>query len=103
MPYRLLLALGLVAFSLPVHAAEEEEDDPFFGTISFGYLATTGNTETTSLDTQVSATYRTGRWEHAASGQAFTSSESNVPNAEYYTARGWEDGVVPESKGPYRA
>lgn len=87
MPYTLLLALGLVVLSLPVFAAEEEEDDPFFGTVSFGYLATTGNTETTSLDTQAAATYRTGRWEHDASGQAFTSSESKVTNAEYYTAR----------------
>lgn len=87
MPFRLLLALGLVVLCLPVFAAEEEEDDPFFGTISFGYLASTGNTETTSLDTQASATYRTGRWEHEARGQAFTSSEDEVTNAEYYTAR----------------
>ena len=87
MAYRLILALGFVIMTMPVFAAEEEEEDPFFGTISFGYLATTGNTETSSLDTQASATYRTGRWEHVASGQAFTSSESNTTNAEYYTAR----------------
>ena len=87
MPYRLLLLLGLVITSLPAFAAEEEEDDPFFGTISFGYLATTGNTETESLDTRADATYKTGRWEHNASGQAFRSSESNLTNAEYYTAR----------------
>ena len=87
MAYRLFLVLGFVIMTMPVFAAEEEEEDPFFGTISFGYLATTGNTETSSLDTQASATYRTGRWEHAASGQAFTSSESDVTNAEYYTAR----------------
>ena len=87
MPYRLFLVLGFVIMTMPVFAAEEEEEDPFFGTISFGYLATTGNTETSSLDTRASATYRTGRWEHEASGQAFTSSESNATNAEYYTAR----------------
>ncbi len=86
MPDRVLLLTGLLLFSLPAFAAEEEED-PFSGTISFGYLATTGNTETTSLDTRLSATYRTGRWEHEASGQAFTSSEDQLTNAEYYTAR----------------
>ncbi len=90
MPDRnLLLAVLLLVFTLPVFAAEEEEegDDPLSGTVSFGYLATTGNTETTSLDTQASAAYVVGRWEHSASGQAFTSSENNVTNAEYYTAR----------------
>ena len=86
MPYRILTALGLLSLTASVYAAEEDEDDPFFGAISFGYLATTGNTETTSFDTQAAATYRTELWEHEASGQAFRSSENKVTNAEYYTA-----------------
>ncbi|MEE4163255.1 MAG: DUF481 domain-containing protein [Woeseiaceae bacterium] len=84
---RFSIALSLVVFVTPVFAAEEEADDPFEGTMSFGYLATTGNTETTSMDTRASATYTSGRWEHEASGQAFTSSENKITNAEYYTAR----------------
>ena len=69
---RFSIALSLVLLAAPTFAAEEEDGGPFEGTVSFGYLATTGNTETTSMDT---------------SGQAFTSSEDNVTNAEYYTAR----------------
>jgi putative salt-induced outer membrane protein len=84
---RFSIVLSMVMFAAPIFAAEEEADDPFQGAVSFGYLATTGNTETTSMDTQATATYTTGRWEHEASGQAFTSSQNNATNAEYYTAR----------------
>ncbi len=83
-PLVLLLAAPPV---LGVEPVPEDEDDSFFGAISFGYLATTGNTETTSLDTQAAAMYRVGSWEHEAAGQAFVSSENKVTNAEYYTAR----------------
>ncbi len=83
----LLAALALAA--APGFAAEEEEEEegPFSGTISFGFLGTSGNTETTSLDTKIGGEYVTGRWQHAAGGQAFTSSEDSETNAEYYTAR----------------
>ncbi len=77
----LLLSLGSAAYG-----AEEEDEGPLSGTISFGFLGTTGNTETTSLDTRASAKYVTGRWEHEASGQAFTSSQDEATNAEFYTA-----------------
>ena len=84
----MLLVLSLT-FALNCFAAEEEEEEegPFAGTISFGFLGTSGNTETTSLDTQVSGEYVVGRWQHAAGGQAFTSSQDGTTNAEYYTAR----------------
>lgn len=74
---------------LPCFAAEEEEEEegPFSGVISFGYLGTSGNTDTASLDTKIGGEYVSGRWQHAAGGQAFRSSEDNETNAEYYTAR----------------
>lgn len=86
---RLCLMTALALAALPGFAAEEEEEDegPFSGTISFGYLASSGNTDTTSLDTKLAGEYVVGRWQHAAGGQAFTSSQDGERNAEYYTAR----------------
>ncbi len=85
---QLCLLAALAIAGTPCIAAEEEEDEgPFSGTISFGFLGTSGNTETTSLDTKIAGEYVSGRWQHAAGGQAFTSSEDEMTNAEYYTAR----------------
>ncbi len=82
----LLLMLGL---ALPVQAQqEEEEEDPLTGTVKLGYLATTGNTETSSLNAGFEAVYTVKRWEHEATANAVNASENEQTTAEAYEA-GW--------------
>jgi len=84
----LVVSLSLAA---PVFAAEEEENDPLEGNVKFGYLATTGNTETSSLNTSFEAKYVTGNWHHEATASAINASEDKVTTAEAYEA-GWKSG-----------
>lgn len=86
MANRTLWLAAAVLFALPVHAAEEEDNGPLSGSVKFGFIGTTGNTETSSLNTGVSATYKKGRWEHDASVAALFSSENDVTTAEAYEA-----------------
>jgi len=80
----LVLALLL---ALPVHAAEEtEEESPWSGKVTFGYLATSGNTENSSLNTAAEVAYTTGNWLHEAKAAAIYSDESETTTAEAYDA-----------------
>jgi putative salt-induced outer membrane protein len=86
-------AIFVVALTLaaPLLAAEEEANDPLEGSVKFGYLATTGNTETSSLNTSFEAAYTVGRWVHEATASAINASENNVTTAEAYET-GWKSG-----------
>lgn len=91
MHLRSLVFLTSLALAAPLLAAEEEQDDPLEGSFKFGYLATTGNTETSSLNTSFDATYVAGDWHHEALASAINASESKVTTAEAYEA-GWKSG-----------
>ncbi len=86
MANRTLWLAAAVLFALPVQAAEEEENGPLSGSVKLGFLGTSGNTETSSLNTGVSATYAKGRWEHDASVAALYAAENEVTTAEAYEA-----------------
>ena len=87
-----LVLVSSLALSVPVLAAEEEEaDDPLEGNVKLGYLATTGNTETSSLNTSFEAKYVVGQWHHEATASAINASEDKVTTAEAYEA-GWKSG-----------
>ena len=85
----LTLIIGF-ALAVPLHAAEEEaaeeESRPLSGHVSFGFLSTTGNTETTTMNTAAEAIYTLERWEHKAAGAALYSDENDVTTAEAYEA-----------------
>ena len=80
-----LLVSGVVFAQAP--AAEEES--PWSGAASFGYLSTSGNTDTTSYNTKFGVDYASGDWKHSLSASANGSEESNVSKAEAYQV-GWE-------------
>lgn len=88
----LLLATALV-LAAPIFAAEEEEEesDPLEGNVKLGYLATSGNTETSTLNTGFEASYTINRWKHQASAAVIYSEENKVATAEAYEA-GWISG-----------
>ncbi len=91
MNLRSLIFVVSLTFTAPLFAAEEEEKDPLEGNVKFGYLATTGNTETSSLNTSFEAKYVAGQWHHEAMASAINASENKVTTAEAYEA-GWKSG-----------
>ncbi len=82
-----LIAAALIA---PVSLmAQEEPEGPWSGKATLGYLATSGNTENSTLNTGVEVGYKTGQWEHLAKASAISASEDDINTAEAYTA-GWK-------------
>jgi putative salt-induced outer membrane protein YdiY len=90
MKFRASMLVFVLVLAAPLHAAEEaaaeEEAGPLAGNVRFGFLSTTGNTETTTMNTGAEATYTLERWTHKASGSALYSDENNVTTAEAYEA-----------------
>ena len=91
MSLRSVVFVASLTLAASVFAAEEEDNDPLEGNVKFGYLATTGNTETSSLNTSFEAKYIAGTWHHEATASAINASENKVTTAEAYEA-GWKSG-----------
>ena len=91
MNLRSIVFVASMTLAAPLLAAEEEENDPLEGNVKFGYLATTGNTETSSLNTSAEAKYIAGSWHHEALVSAINATENKVTTAEAYEA-GWKSG-----------
>jgi putative salt-induced outer membrane protein len=85
-----VLTVLICATTALAHEEEPEEDPgPWSGKVAVGYLATSGNTENSSLNTAFEVGYATGSWEHFLRGLAFNASEDNVTSSEYYEL-GWK-------------
>lgn len=61
------------------------------GSVSLGYLATTGNSNTRSLNGQALAGYKSGPWQDVLAFQAIRSSQNGVTSAESYDLNGQSD------------
>jgi len=70
-------------------AAPAEEESPWSGALSLGYLATSGNTETTSYNTKFGIGYETDKWAHGFNASANGADETDTTTAEAYQA-GWK-------------
>ena len=68
--------------------AAAQEADPWLVKIALGYLATSGNTNSSSLNSGFSVTYKPGLWLHSLEASAIKSSEDDSTTAEAYGA-GW--------------
>lgn len=91
MDLRSVTVIGLLVLATPLIAAEEkaeEEKSPWSGNIKLGYLATSGNTESSSLNSGFRITYELDLWKHEATAAAIYSTESKVTTAEAYDF-GW--------------
>ena len=91
MNWRNILILGLLTAGAPLYAQEEEaaEESPWSGNVKFGYIATSGNTESESMNSGFELNYTRELWEHQAKGAAIYSTESEVTTAEAYDF-GWK-------------
>jgi len=65
-------------------AGAAEESSPWSGKATLGYLATTGNTENSSLNSGLEIGYASGKWAHLAKAVAINSSEDKRTTAEAY-------------------
>ncbi len=82
----LILAALLAPPSL---LAQEEAKSPWTGKATLGYLATSGNTENSTLNTAVEVGFETGKWQHLATAAAISAAENKVTTAEAYEL-GWK-------------
>jgi putative salt-induced outer membrane protein len=88
------LIFALVA-TTQVHAQQvgsppaEKEAGPWSGKAALGFLATSGNTESDSLNSAFTVAYATGRWAHSLEAAAIKASRDGTTSAEAY-ALGWK-------------
>jgi putative salt-induced outer membrane protein len=86
---RLALIAGLIAAPVTLYAQDAEEESGWSGKAALGYLATSGNTENSTLNTRFGVGFATGKWAHTAEAAAITASEDEVTTAEAYDL-GWK-------------
>jgi putative salt-induced outer membrane protein len=75
-----------VANAQAAGAGPEEEESPWSGSASLGFLSTSGNTETTSYKTAFGIAYTKNKWTHAFDAAANGADESKTTTAEAYQA-----------------
>lgn len=86
MRFTLIVAALIAPISL---MAQEEPKSPWTGKATLGYLATSGNTENSTLNTGIEVGFATGKWQHIANAAAINASENKVTTAEAYDL-GWK-------------
>jgi len=86
---RFLLALAVLVFPLSSYAQEEKEKSSWAGKATLGYLATSGNTENSTLNTGFEVGYTSGKWAHLLQAAAISASENEMTTAEAYDL-GWK-------------
>lgn len=67
----------------------DEEDGPWSGKAGLGYLATSGNTENSNLNTSFEIGYKAGKWQHGLEAFAIHATENEATTAEAYEL-GWK-------------
>lgn len=82
---RMLTALVVLGLAAPL-AAEEELEEGLSGSATLGYLATSGNTENSNLNSGLEVNYVTESWVHNFIANAINATESGATTAEAYRA-----------------
>lgn len=83
-----IAAATLLVFSQPVMSHEEpaeEKTEGWTGTGEFGYVQTSGNTDTSTLNMALAFTYEKDKWRHRLGATALRSEKDDVTDAERYT------------------
>lgn len=83
----LVAAIAVPALSWAQDA--EEPEGPWSGKTTLGYLATSGNTENSTLNTGFEVAYTVGEWVHLANAAAINAAENKITTAEAYDV-GWK-------------
>ena len=89
---KLLAALLLLAISVPVLAQDAEAPpEGWRGTGELGYVKTSGNTDTSSLNMALEFIYEKEKWRHTLGGSALRAKKSGTTDADRWTARAQSD------------
>jgi len=88
-PIWMLIGLFMMTSGNAQEGTAAEEHDPWSGKASLGYLATSGNTENSSLNTGFEVGYASGKWAHLLKALAINSSQDQQTTAEAYEL-GWK-------------
>lgn len=87
MQARIIRIVLLALCALPLGTASAEEDQgPWSGKAGLGYLATSGNSDNTSLNAMFKLAYDLESWHHQFSAQSVGSVTNDVTTAERYQA-----------------
>lgn len=84
MVFSRIISILAIAFAGTAMAQEEEgeERDPFEGSASLGYLATSGNTDSENLNAAFSLKWQPNLWSHEFNVSAINAETSGVTTAE---------------------
>ena len=77
-------ALAGIAFGQAGGAPEEE--GPWSGSASLGFLSTSGNTDSTSYNSAFEVSYARNKWTHTFGGAALGAEQTDVSTSEAYAA-----------------
>ncbi len=89
MNLRTIVMLAALVAPASLMAQDAEPESPWSGKATLGYLATSGNTENSTLNTGFELGYKTGKWAHLLSASAVNASEDDSTTAEAYDL-GWK-------------
>ena len=89
MNLRTFVMLGTLVLPGSILAQDAEPESPWSGKATLGYLATSGNTENSTLNTGVELGYKTGKWAHLLTASAVNAAEGDFTTAEAYDL-GWK-------------
>ena len=78
------ITAAIFASMLVLPCAAVAQERPWDASISFGYVGTTGNTDTTTYNLEALLKYDTMRWSHNAKFQALGAQENDAARAERY-------------------
>ena len=84
MKYQIASILSAALVVATPAAVAEEATGPWSGTASLGYLATSGNSDTTKVSAATTVNYNVGRWHHEGVAGAIGATTDDETTAEAY-------------------
>jgi len=87
-------SLFLIAASAFAQDEEEAVELGWSGTGEFGFVSTTGNTETVALNAKLNFILQRERWRHRFAGTALNTSEDGIKDNERYTMEVQSDRIL---------
>ena len=78
MNLRMFVMLAALVAPVSLMAQDAEPETPWSGKATLGYLATSGNTDNSTLNTGVELGYATGKWAHQLTAAAINAAQKDV-------------------------